>query len=203
MRHRQRRIVAVLGMLVVPALVVAGLPTASAQPAPAAPEARDPPPPLPADILKDAKVIAPGRGAVEGAVHALPRRQGLSGESAEARAAPLQAGFRLGPGPQRLPQHAAVEGGLHAGAGDRDRRLRAERRVLAVGAVRNAAAADGFARVPAHLFVLGTALSSGKDLYLMPKDALAGADPQPGGLNAAGPRPGFPRSPQADEPDRG
>jgi len=49
MRHRQRRIVAVLGMLVVPALVVAGLPTATAQPAPAAPEARDPPPPLPAD----------------------------------------------------------------------------------------------------------------------------------------------------------
>ncbi len=60
MRHRQRRIVAVLGMLVVPALVVAGLPTASAQPAPAAPEARDPPPPLPPDILKDAKVIAQG-----------------------------------------------------------------------------------------------------------------------------------------------
>jgi mono/diheme cytochrome c family protein len=59
-RDRQRRILAVLGMLVVPAVGVAGLPTASAQPAPAAPEARDPPPPLPADILKDAKVIAQG-----------------------------------------------------------------------------------------------------------------------------------------------
>jgi mono/diheme cytochrome c family protein len=62
MRQRQRRIVAVLGMLVVSALVVAGLPTAWAQaPAPAdSSEPRDPPPPLPADVLKDAKVIAQG-----------------------------------------------------------------------------------------------------------------------------------------------
>jgi mono/diheme cytochrome c family protein len=59
MRHRQRRILAVLCMLVAPALVLAGLPTASAQ-APASTEPRDPPPPLPAEILKDAKVIAQG-----------------------------------------------------------------------------------------------------------------------------------------------
>jgi mono/diheme cytochrome c family protein len=50
----------VLCVTLVSTLAVPPWLTASAQPAPAATEARDPPPPLPPAVLKDAKVIAEG-----------------------------------------------------------------------------------------------------------------------------------------------
>ena len=59
--HSRRRIAPVLCVtLVASALAFPAVRTASAQPAPAATEARDPPPALPPDVLKDAKVIAQG-----------------------------------------------------------------------------------------------------------------------------------------------
>ncbi|HEX8165878.1 MAG TPA: cytochrome c [Beijerinckiaceae bacterium] len=59
--HTWRRIAPVLCVtLVSSALAFQVSLTASAQPAPAAAEARDPPPALPPAVLKDAKVIAQG-----------------------------------------------------------------------------------------------------------------------------------------------
>jgi mono/diheme cytochrome c family protein len=61
MRQSLRRFAPVLCMtLASSALALSVAPTASAQPAPALAEARDPPPPLPPAVLKDAKVITEG-----------------------------------------------------------------------------------------------------------------------------------------------
>ena len=105
-------------------------------PAPAATEPespRDPPPAIPAALLKDTAMITQGEKLWHDQCTHCHGRQSLPRQGAETPAADLQARVRLGSSPQRISSHAAVEGRLQARRSARAGRLRAERRFLSLG----------------------------------------------------------------------
>ena len=95
-------------------------------------EPRDPPPPLPASVLKDQKLIAAGEALWKENCAHCHGSKAYPGKAPKLQPTQVQAGIRLGPRAQRLQGHAALEGALQPRAGHFARRLGDERGLLAV-----------------------------------------------------------------------
>jgi hypothetical protein len=92
------------------------LPASAQAPAPstdttteASNEPRDPPPPLPADVLKDPKVIAVGEALWKDKLRPLPRLQGLPGKAPKLQPTKYKAEF-VWDRVHNASQHAAWKG---------------------------------------------------------------------------------------------
>ena len=109
--------------------------TAAQGTAPAAAEARDPPP-LPRDLLKDPKVIAQGEALWKEQCTLCHGAKAYPGKAPRLQPHRISRNSCGIENPQWLPEHALPEGALHSGAGDRACRLCSERRVLAVAGAR-------------------------------------------------------------------
>jgi cytochrome c5 len=91
--------------------------------APAAETPRDPPPALPAAVLKDPKVIAAGATLWKENCQHCHDSKAYPGKAPKLQPTKYKPGIRLGPGAQRLSRHAGLERTLQPRASHLTRRL--------------------------------------------------------------------------------